>query len=86
MYSTLSKTVAAVVTYPYQVVRARLQMHGVESVFESSKDVIVKTYKNEGLLGFYKGLIPSLLRVLPGTIITFTVYENTSALMDYLYK
>lgn len=38
---------------------------------------------NEGLLGFYKGLGPSTVRVLPGTCITFLVYEMVS---DYFRK
>ena len=28
--------------------------------------------------GFYKGLSPNLLRVVPATMITFVVYENVS--------
>ena len=27
-------------------------------------------------MGFYKGLYPNLLRVVPATAITFVVYEN----------
>lgn len=33
----------------------------------------------EGLLGFYKGVAPNVIRVLPGTCITFLVYETVSA-------
>jgi solute carrier family 25 folate transporter 32 len=42
-------------------------------------DVIKKIYRFEGVTGFYKGLVPNALRVLPGTCITFVVYENLSA-------
>ncbi|OMJ21144.1 Mitochondrial folate transporter/carrier [Smittium culicis] len=35
-------------------------------------------FKTEGLQGFYKGLGPNIIRVLPGTMITFLVYENMS--------
>lgn len=34
--------------------------------------------RNEGGRGFYKGLLPNLLRVTPATAITFVVYENVS--------
>ncbi|KAK7028227.1 hypothetical protein SK128_011428, partial [Halocaridina rubra] len=30
-----------------------------------------------GLIGYYKGLLPNLLRVVPATALTFVVYENT---------
>lgn len=34
------------------------------------------TFRREGVRGFYKGLLPSLLRVTPATALTFVVYEN----------
>lgn len=37
----------------------------------------VKTNRNEGIGGFYKGLGPSLLRVVPASAITFLVYEES---------
>lgn len=36
-----------------------------------------KLCRSEGLGGFYKGLGPSLLRVVPASAITFVVYEQT---------
>ena len=33
-------------------------------------------FRFEGVLGFYKGLVPTLLRVTPACCITFLVYEN----------
>lgn len=33
--------------------------------------------RNEGIRGFYKGIGPSLLRVVPASAITFVVYERT---------
>jgi len=30
----------------------------------------------EGLRGFYKGLVPNVLRVTPACALTFVVYEN----------
>lgn len=32
--------------------------------------------RSEGVRGFYHGLGPSILRVLPATCITFVAYEN----------
>ncbi|KAG0373572.1 hypothetical protein BGX24_011530 [Mortierella sp. AD032] len=77
-----SKVTATIATYPYQVLRSRLQMMrnpqtGVE--YSGVMDCIRKIKKAEGLLGFYKGVAPNVIRVLPGTCITFLVYETVSA-------
>lgn len=34
--------------------------------------------RNEGAIGFYKGIIPNVIRVTPACCITFLVYENVS--------
>merc|ERR1719251_503547 len=75
-FAAISKLVAALTTYPYQVVRARLQDQ--QNKYAGSLDCISKILKLEGLKGFYKGLSPNLLRVVPATMITFVVYENIS--------
>ncbi|CEG64099.1 hypothetical protein RMATCC62417_01134 [Rhizopus microsporus] len=71
-----SKTIAAVVTYPYQVLKSRLQDQATKDTYKGVIDCAKKVVQAEGFLGFYKGLAPSVIRVLPGTCITFLVYEN----------
>ena len=75
--SGLAKVFAGIVTYPYQVVRARLQMYNADSAYKSATDVVRQVWRREGLAGFYKGLGPNLLRVMPSTWVTFLVYEKT---------
>ncbi|KAI9294026.1 mitochondrial carrier [Neoconidiobolus thromboides FSU 785] len=79
--ASLSKTMASILTYPYQVVKTRLQKQvdlKSNTEYKTTLDTISKIFKNEGIMGFYKGLGPNILRVLPGTCITFTVYESLS--------
>lgn len=78
----VSKVFASAATYPYQVVKSRLQERPVGNVAKYSGviDVISKILKYEGVYGFYKGLIPNLLRVTPSAAITFLVYEYLLAL------
>ena len=75
--SGLAKVFAGSTTYPYQVVRTRLQTYDADRTYKSARDVIVQTWRREGFSGFYKGLGPNLLRVLPSTWVTFLVYEES---------
>ncbi|PRW05777.1 folate transporter chloroplastic isoform X1 [Chlorella sorokiniana] len=74
----LSKLAASVATYPSQVLRARLQqrMDARTLQYTGVGDVIRKTLQREGLGGFYKGLVPNVLRVMPQSALTFLVYES----------
>jgi solute carrier family 25 phosphate transporter 23/24/25/41 len=38
-------------------------------------DVFWRTLKHEGISGFYKGILPNLLKVVPAASITYMVYE-----------
>ncbi|KAJ8651831.1 hypothetical protein O0I10_012595 [Lichtheimia ornata] len=71
-----SKVLATVTTYPYQVLRSRLQDRSTRDTYMGVMDCIRKISAAEGYIGFYKGLAPNIIRVLPGTCITFLVYEN----------
>ncbi|XP_026868093.2 solute carrier family 25 member 32b [Electrophorus electricus] len=77
--AALSKIFAVVTTYPYQVVRARLQDQ--HNSYSGVLDVIRRTWRNEGALGFYKGLVSNMIRVTPACCITFVVYETASGFL-----
>ena len=78
--SSSSKVAAMLATYPYQVVRSRLQVRAnTQFSYSGVVDVISKTARKEGVWAFYRGIVPSTLRVLPGTCITFLTYETVIA-------
>ncbi|KAL8650549.1 MAG: hypothetical protein Q9210_003753 [Variospora velana] len=79
--SGASKILASSTTYPYQVVRARLQMYEAGQTYTGVRDAVAQIWKQEGLAGFYKGLGPNLVRVLPSTWVTFLVYEEAKAIL-----
>jgi len=73
-FAALSKLLAATATYPYQVVRARLQDQ--YSAYNGVLDVIRQTWRYEGLRGFYKGLSPYMVHVTPNICLVFLIYET----------
>lgn len=59
-FSATSKIGASLVMYPAQVIRARLQQYNADNEYLSMRNVISRTAKEEGILGFYKGYIEYL--------------------------
>ncbi|XP_066386178.1 folate transporter 1, chloroplastic-like [Miscanthus floridulus] len=74
-----SKVAAILLTYPYQVIRARLQQRpGTDGTpkYSNSWHVVKETARYEGVRGFYRGITSNLLKNLPAASLTFVVYEN----------
>lgn len=79
--SATAKILSSTITYPYQVIRARLQMYPDASGYSGLHDTIRSIWLRDGPRGFYRGLGPNILRVVPSTCITFIVYERTMAIL-----
>lgn len=70
---------------PLDVVKTRMQ--GLEaSKYKSTADCIVKIWKNEGPLAFYKGTVPRLGRVCLDVAITFMIYDSFMDLFNKAWK
>lgn len=71
----LSGSIGPIINNPIDVIKTRLQSNekNIKSI-----NIIKNIYRNFGIKGFYKGLIPRLLRIIPGQGITFTVFDYLS--------
>lgn len=80
-----SKLFASVTTYPNQVLRSRMQQRrsvGSESL--TLGGTAAALWRAEGLRGFYRGIGPSVLRVLPASGVTFLVYESVLGAIEQI--
>jgi hypothetical protein len=55
-------------------------------VYNGMLDCIKKTYRNEGVTGFYKGLTPLLVRQVPASGVFFVTYEATLKALEVKHK
>lgn len=75
--STSSKVVASIATYPHEVLRTRFQNQTTHPPkYRSIPHAIKVIFREEGLAGFYRGLIPTVMRVVPASAVTLMTYEK----------
>lgn len=75
--SCWSCLIAQCISYPFALVVTRMQastadIHNTKNARQVVKDV----WKYEGLAGYYRGLVPNLLKFIPVVSITFVTYEQ----------
>lgn len=74
LYGAIAGACAEATTYPFEVVRRRLQMQSQANKL-SALATFVNIVEQGGVPALYAGLIPSLLQVLPSAGISYFVYE-----------
>lgn len=75
----LSGTAAVTFTYPTDLIRRRLQIQGMNSnvpKYSGIVDVIRKIAVEEGIYGFYRGLIPCYMKIFPTLALQFYCIET----------
>lgn len=71
------------VSYPFDVVKSRLQTDGVESnEYKGMLDCFRKTYRSVGVSGFFKGITPTLVRAFPVNATTWLTAIMIQRLFD----
>ncbi|XP_042446198.1 nicotinamide adenine dinucleotide transporter 1, chloroplastic-like isoform X5 [Zingiber officinale] len=79
--------IAATFVCPLDVIKTRLQVHGLPTLAQSSRrgGIIISSLeeiiKREGVRGMYHGLSPTILALLPNWAVYFTVYNKLKGLL-----
>ena len=90
-----SGVVAKFIIYPLDLIKKRLQIQGFQEArkpfgafrqYSGLAHCFVTVFKEEGMIGLYKGLSPSLLKagVVSGTI--FCVYDQTCSVLSLRHR
>ncbi|KAK4441809.1 Nicotinamide adenine dinucleotide transporter 1, chloroplastic [Sesamum alatum] len=79
--------IAATFVCPLDVIKTRLQVHGLPQLAGANikGSVIVgsleQIFQKEGLRGMYRGLSPTVLALLPNWAVYFTIYEQLKSFL-----
>lgn len=75
--AALSSAFAVVVTYPFDNLRVRYQCFDLsEQKFTKPIDLVKTVFAEEGIRGFYLGLLPRLLKKASSQALTWALYET----------
>lgn len=79
---SMASSFALTCTYPIWLLRVKMQTSGMPGadIYVGVLDCISKTWSNGGMRAMYRGLIPSLAKVIPANSISYTVYKTLEQL------
>ena len=66
------------VSFPFDVVRKRMMIRDENGnkLFTSMSECFAKTYKNEGIGGFFRGIGINMVKIVPYSALQFTINEE----------
>lgn len=84
MYGGLAGEMLWLSSYPFDVVKSKMQSDGFGEAmkYKSMRDCFAKTWRAEGMGGFWRGIGPTLLRAMPVSAGTFATVEVTMRLIS----
>ncbi|KAI9743857.1 MAG: Mitochondrial oxaloacetate carrier protein [Claussenomyces sp. TS43310] len=83
--STVSGFVVCCVMHPPDTIMSRMYNQNGD-LYKGVFDCLSKTVRTEGVLAIYKGFLPHLARILPHTILTLSLAEQTNKMMRKVEK
>ena len=90
---TISGPVSKILVYPIDTIKKRLQAQAVfgptrlgDDVYNGLWDCLRTIWRNEGALGFYRGLFPSVLKTGIATGLSFSLYRGTKNFLEGIHR
>ena len=81
--SAVAKMIASTMTYPHEVIRSHMHVHGL-GPFRGIGSLVASIYRDGGVVAFYRGCGTNLIRTTPAAAITFTSFELVSREIEKL--
>jgi len=89
---SISGAVSKIIVYPMDTIKKRIQIQSVFGaptkngiLYNGIWDCIATTTRTEGVLGFYRGLLPSVLKTTLGSGLSFTFFRSTKNLLEEIH-
>lgn len=80
----LAGLMASMVTQPADVIKTKMQLYPNE--FNGIYHATLFIYRKYGVLGYFKGVVPRMLRRTLMTAMAWTVYEQVIKIFDQIIK
>lgn len=82
LYGALAGEALWLASYPLDVIKSKVQSDSFEKPkYKSAWDATRKTFATQGVVGFWRGIVPTLLRATPASASTFMSVELTMRLL-----
>lgn len=83
LYGGLSGYTLWTSIYPVDIIKSKMQTDSLTGAkYKNSISVVKDIFHKQGIKGFYKGFLPTILRAAPANGATFAVFEITMRLLD----
>lgn len=83
-YGGLAGEMLWIASYPLDVIKSKMQTDGfgAEQRYKTMRDAFAQVWRHEGLAGFWRGIVPTLIRAMPVSAGTFATVEVTMRLIS----
>lgn len=72
LFGAISKAIATILTFPYQVIRTNIQLEKDKQF----KEIFSLIYKKNGIPGYFRGLTPKLTQTVINSAVMLMIYEK----------
>ncbi|XP_043268957.1 solute carrier family 25 member 35-like [Venturia canescens] len=91
MAALMAGNCVAVVMQPFDVVATRLYNQGTDAngrglLYRGVIDALIKIGRTEGVMGLYKGVFPTWIRIAPHTVLCLVFYDEINQLTMRLWR